>query len=73
LPSLEASELVILGPRFPLGEDSQEDQEGQEGRMPEHGFDLPTVRRDAEHRDAINVAAKHERNDRPFLTFLIFL
>jgi hypothetical protein len=35
-----------------LGEDSQEDQEGQEGRMPDHGFDLPTVRRDAEHLDA---------------------
>ena len=41
--------------------------------MPDLGFDLPTVRRDAEHLDAIDVAAKHERNERPFLTFLIFL
>jgi hypothetical protein len=36
-------------------------------------FDVPTVRRDAEHLDAIDGAAKHDRNDRPFLIFLIFL
>jgi hypothetical protein len=41
--------------------------------MPDLGFELPTVRRDAQHLDAIDGAAKQERNDRPFLTFLIFL
>jgi hypothetical protein len=41
--------------------------------MPDLGVDLPTVRRDAKHLDAIDVAAQHRAQRPPFLTFLIFL